>query len=205
MNIPSMKPSSPRTFCCSDSWFRKACHKSSNTPLSAHSLNRRWTALLEPYRWGSSLQDALVHRIRRMPSKQRRSSKGGRSPFRLRRRLRRCCLICSHCLSLTAHHAIGFFLRLRRLFTPSYLLTRLGVTSSSLLFRSPLDLDPATTAAGESSGTQSLSWHLLFLLEPMAGEFQRPAVLRHHPHHVVRYPIGHRGLDLQGYGDLGTQ
>lgn len=45
-----MKHSSQRTFCRSNSWLRKARHTLSNTPLSAHSFNRRWTALLDPYR-----------------------------------------------------------------------------------------------------------------------------------------------------------
>jgi hypothetical protein len=41
-----------------------------------------------------------------MPSKHLRSSKGGRPPFRLRRRLGKCSLIASHCLSVTARQAM---------------------------------------------------------------------------------------------------
>src|SRR5205085_11911305 len=78
MNIPSMKHSSQRTFCWSESWLRKARQRLSSTSLSVHSLRRRWTALLEPYRSGNSLQGAPVHRIQSMPSKHLRSSMGGR-------------------------------------------------------------------------------------------------------------------------------
>src|SRR5215210_2436585 len=40
MNIPSIKHSSQRTFCWSESWFKKARHRFSNTSVSAHSFRR---------------------------------------------------------------------------------------------------------------------------------------------------------------------
>jgi hypothetical protein len=90
------------------SWSRKARHRFKRTPLSAHSLNRRWTADFDPYFSGNSLQGAPVHKIQRMPSKHLRSSSGGRPPYRERLRLGKCCLMSSHCLSLTARQAIGY-------------------------------------------------------------------------------------------------
>jgi hypothetical protein len=112
MNMPSMKHSSQRTFCRSESWFKKARQRFRRISPSAHSLRRRWTALFEPYLSGSSLQGAPVHRIQRMPSKHLRSSSGGRPPFRERWRLGKCCLMSSHCLSVTARQAIGYLLDL---------------------------------------------------------------------------------------------
>ena len=44
MNMPSMKHSSQRTFCRSESWFKKARQRFSQTPVSAHCFRRRWTA-----------------------------------------------------------------------------------------------------------------------------------------------------------------
>ncbi len=85
MNMPSMMHSSQRTFCRSESWFKKARHRLSSVPLSAHCWSRRLTALFEPYRSGSSLQGAPVHKIQSMPSKHKRPSIGGRPPLRLRR------------------------------------------------------------------------------------------------------------------------
>jgi hypothetical protein len=112
MNMPSMKHSSQRTFCWSESWSRKARQRCSKTSLSAHSVRRRWTALLEPYLSGSSLQGAPVHRIHKMPSKHLRSSSGGRPPFRERLRLGKCCFMSSHCLSVTARQAMDYLLDL---------------------------------------------------------------------------------------------
>ena len=112
MNIPSMKHSSQRTFCWSDSWFKKARQRFNSTSLSAHSVRRRWTALFEPYLSGNSLHGAPVHRIQRMPSKHLRSSRGGRPPFRERLRLGKCCLMATHCLSVTARQAMDYLLDL---------------------------------------------------------------------------------------------
>lgn len=112
MNMPSMKHSSQRTFCRSESWLRKALQRFNSTSLSAHSLRRRWTELFEPYLSGNSLQGAPVHRIQRMPSKHLRSSRGGRPPFRDRFRFGKCCLMSSHCLSVTERQAIGLLLSL---------------------------------------------------------------------------------------------
>ena len=112
MNIPSMKHSSQRTFCWSDNWFKNARQRFRSTSVSAHSLRRRWTALFEPYLSGNSLQGAPVHKIQRIPSKHLRSSRGGRPPFRLRRRLGKCCLMAAHCLSVTARQAIDCLLDL---------------------------------------------------------------------------------------------
>ena len=112
MNMPSMKHSSQRTFCWSDSWLRKARQRFNSTSASAHSLRRRWTELFEPYLSGNSLHGAPVHRIQRMPSKHLRSSSGGRPPFRGRFRFGKCCLMSSHCLSETERQAIGVLLSL---------------------------------------------------------------------------------------------
>ena len=112
MNMPSMKHSSQRTFCWSESWFKKARQRFSSTSVSAHSARRRWTALFEPYLSGNSLHGAPVHRIHRMPSKHLRSSRGGRPPFRERFRFGKCCLMDSHCLSETARQAMDYLLDL---------------------------------------------------------------------------------------------
>jgi hypothetical protein len=112
MNMPSMKHSSHRTFCWSESWSRKDRQRFRSTSLSAHCLSLRWTALLEPYRSGNSLQGAPVHKVQRIPSKHLRSSSGGRPPLLKRLRLGKCCFINSHCLSVTARQAIGYLLDL---------------------------------------------------------------------------------------------
>jgi hypothetical protein len=106
MNIPSMKHSSQRTFFRSSSWSRKARHMLSKVSTSAHSFSRRWTVLFEPYRSGSSLHGAPVHKIQRMPSKHWRSSAGGRPPFLRLGRLGNCSRMSAHCLSVTARQAI---------------------------------------------------------------------------------------------------
>lgn len=108
INIPSMKHSSQRTFCWSDNWLRKARQSFNSTSVSAHSLRRRWTELFEPYLSGNSLQGAPVHRIQSIPSKHLRSSSGGRPPFLDRFRFGKCCMMSSHCLSVTERQAIGF-------------------------------------------------------------------------------------------------
>ena len=107
-NMPSIKHSFQRTRFWSLSWSKKARHKFNRTPLSAHSLKRRWTALLEPYRAGNSLHGAPVQRIHKMPSKHLRSLVGGRPPLALGFRLGRWFAINSHCLSVTARQAIRF-------------------------------------------------------------------------------------------------
>jgi hypothetical protein len=112
MNMPSIKHSSQRTFCRSDSWFKKARQRFRSTSVSAHSFKRRWTELFEPYLSGNSLQGAPVQRIQRMPSKHLRSSSGGRPPLRDRLRLGKCCFMSSHCLSETERQAIGLLLSL---------------------------------------------------------------------------------------------
>src|SRR5918995_2096492 len=76
-NMPSTKHSFQRIFRASLSWSRKARHAFKRTPLSAHAERRRWTALFEPYRSGSSLHGAPVQRIQSIPSKHRRSLNGG--------------------------------------------------------------------------------------------------------------------------------
>jgi hypothetical protein len=105
-NMPSTKHSFQRILFRSLSWSRKARHRSSSTPDSAHWLRRRCTAVFEPYLPGSSLHGAPVHRIQRMPSKQRRSSRGGRPPRGLRLRLGSCASMSFHCLSVTARQVI---------------------------------------------------------------------------------------------------
>jgi hypothetical protein len=83
-NIPSMKHSSQRTFCWSESWLRKARHRFRRTSVSAHYLRRRWTVLFEQYFSGNSLHGAPVKRIQRIPLNHFRSSTVGRPPFRFR-------------------------------------------------------------------------------------------------------------------------
>ena len=113
-NMPSIKHSFQRTFFWSLSWSKKARHKFNRMSLSAHSLKRRWTALLEPYRAGNSLQGAPVQRIHKMPSKHLRSSVGGRPPLGFGFRFGSCFAINSHCLSVTARQAIRFYFDLVR-------------------------------------------------------------------------------------------
>ena len=107
MNMPSMKHSSQRTFFPSSSWSRKARHMSSRTPASAHSVSLRWTVLFAPYRFGSSLQGAPVHRIHKMPSKHWRSSTRGRPPCLCCGRLGNRSRMSAHCFSVPARQAIG--------------------------------------------------------------------------------------------------
>src|SRR5215210_47673 len=105
-NMPSTKHSFQRSLRASLSWSRKARHRFKRTSLSAHSERRRWTADLEPYRSGSSLQGAPVQRIQRMPSKHWRSLSGGRPPRLSGLRLGSCASMNFHCLSVTARQAI---------------------------------------------------------------------------------------------------
>src|SRR5438270_731076 len=102
----SAKHSSQRIFWRSLSWAKNARHSSSKVPLSSHSLSLRQQVEGLPYCRGDSLHCAPVQRIHRMPSKQRRSSTRVRPPFALGLRWGRCGRIFSHCLSVTALHAM---------------------------------------------------------------------------------------------------
>src|SRR5215510_13993942 len=104
--LPSMKHSSQRIFWRSLSWLRKARHSVRSTPLSSHCRSRRQHVVELPYRDGSSLQGAPVHRIQRMPSKQRRGSARGRPPRRWRFSRGSCGRIRSHCASVRARHSM---------------------------------------------------------------------------------------------------
>jgi hypothetical protein len=106
MKLPSAKHSSQRTFCWSWSWARKARQSVSRTPLSSHSLSRRQQVLGLPYRRGSSLHWAPVHRIQRMPSKQRRSATRGRPPRGEALGWGRWTRIAAHCCLVNPRHAM---------------------------------------------------------------------------------------------------
>ncbi len=110
--VPSTKHSSHRICSCSWSWARKARHNISRVPSSVQRCNRSWTVLLGPYRRGSSLHCAPVHNIHKMPSKQRRSSAGGRPPRECFNRLGKCSLIFVHCSSDRLRHVIPAFVPL---------------------------------------------------------------------------------------------
>lgn len=105
--LPSTKHSFQRSFCWSLSWARKARHRASSTPVVSHCRRRRQHVVGLPYRLGSSLQGAPVHRIQRMPSKQRRASAGGRPLCGERLAVGRWGRIWSHCGSVRWRHAIG--------------------------------------------------------------------------------------------------
>ena len=109
-NVPSTKHSSQRIISFSSSWPRKARQTFSRVPSPAHFCKRRWMVLEGPYRRGSSLQGEPVQRIHRIPSKQPRSSKGGRPPLRSffrhgRFRSGSSALTFSHCRSVNFLHA----------------------------------------------------------------------------------------------------
>ena len=106
-NMPSTQHSFQRILRASFSWSRKARHKCKRTPLAAHAERRRWTALLEPYRAGSSLHGAPVHSTHRIPSKHWRSLRRGRPPRLSGLRSESCASINFHCVSVTARQAIG--------------------------------------------------------------------------------------------------
>jgi len=105
--LPSTKHSFQRSFWASLSWAKKARHRVSSTPVASHSRRRRQQVLGLPYRLGSSLQGAPVHKIHRMPSKQHRVSAGGRPPLDDRVATGRWGRICSHWASVRWRHAIG--------------------------------------------------------------------------------------------------
>lgn len=106
-NIPSTKHSFQRIFLVSLSWSKNTCHRAKSVPRAAPCVRRRCTALLDPYRLGSSLHGAPVQRIHKMPSKHWRSLRAGRPPRTCRFRFGSSASIRCHCLSVTARHAIG--------------------------------------------------------------------------------------------------
>jgi hypothetical protein len=113
MKLPSTKHSSQRIFCWSLSWAKKARQSLRSMPLSSQCLSRRQQVLELPYRRGSSLHWAPVHRIQRIPSKQRRSSTRGRPPRGDRFGSGRWTRIASHCCWVSPRHAMArllFFL-----------------------------------------------------------------------------------------------
>lgn len=67
MNILSIKHSSQRTFCWSESRLRKARHRFRRTSISAQVLRRRWTLLFEPYFSGDSLHGAQSKKSKECP------------------------------------------------------------------------------------------------------------------------------------------
>jgi hypothetical protein len=81
--VPSAKHSSQRIFSWSFKSARKARHRFSNTPEASQARKRRQQVLGLPYCFGKALHGAPVHRIHKMPSKQRRCGTGGRPPFGL--------------------------------------------------------------------------------------------------------------------------
>jgi hypothetical protein len=85
----------------SSSVSRKACQISTSTPSPSHSTNRRQQVLGEGYRSGKSRQRAPLRSTHKIPSKQARSSAGGRPPRGDRLRFGMNGSIFSHCLSLT--------------------------------------------------------------------------------------------------------
>ena len=105
--VPSTKHSSHRICSRSWSWARKARHKFSKIPSLVQRCNRSWTVLLGPYRRGSSLHWAPVHKIHKIPSKQRRSSAAGRPPLGFFFcGAGNCSLIFCHCSSESLRHVI---------------------------------------------------------------------------------------------------
>jgi len=108
--VPSTKHSSHRIFFWSLSWLRKALHKFSKVPSSSHCLSLLQQVVGLPYWGGSSLQGDPVHRIQRIPSKQRRSSARGRPPLGLGLTVGRCGRILAHWASVSSRHAIRHFI-----------------------------------------------------------------------------------------------
>jgi hypothetical protein len=108
----SAKHSSQCSFCWSLSWAKKARQRWSNTPVSSHSLSRRQQVLGLPYRRGSALHWAPVQSIQRMPSKQRRSSRRGRSPRGDTCGCGRWTRTAYHCCTVSPRHAMFCLLRL---------------------------------------------------------------------------------------------
>jgi hypothetical protein len=106
MKLPSAKHSSQRIFCWSLSWAKKTRQSLSRMPVSSQSLSRRQQVLGLPYRRGSSLHCAPVHRIQRMPSKQRRSATRGRPPRGDTWGWGRWTRMASHWVFLSPRHAV---------------------------------------------------------------------------------------------------
>src|SRR5262249_6189697 len=79
--LPSIKHSPQRFLSWSWSVLRKVRHNSRSTPLSSHSWRRRQHVVGLPYSPGKAHQGDPVHKIHKMPSKQRRSSARGRPPL----------------------------------------------------------------------------------------------------------------------------
>jgi hypothetical protein len=100
MKVASTKLSSQSRTASASSCARKARHISSRTPASYQSLRRRQQVDGSGYFPGRSLHLAPVLRIQRIPSKQSRSSTGGRPPFGLGGRGGINGLIISHCSSV---------------------------------------------------------------------------------------------------------
>ncbi len=99
--LPSTNTSCQSKWPRSSSSSMNACHISMKTPASSHSCNRRQQVLAEGYLSGRSLQRAPLLQTHRMPSKQSRSSAGGRSPRGDRTRSGMNFLIRSHCSSVS--------------------------------------------------------------------------------------------------------
>lgn len=104
MKVASTKDSSQSRIPSSSNSERKARHMFLNTPASYQSLRRRQHVDESGYSAGRSCHLAPVFRIQRIPSKQARSSAGGRPPFGLGGRGGINGLIFSHCSSVN----IGF-------------------------------------------------------------------------------------------------
>ena len=118
--LPSTKHSSQRILPRSFKSARKARHGSSRTPLSSHSLSLRQQVVGLPYRRGSSLQGAPVHRIHKIPSKHLRLSAQGRPPLGLIFRGGRWGWISFHCRSVRPRHAMAALLPAENHSIPSH-------------------------------------------------------------------------------------
>jgi len=104
MKVASTNDSSQSTMPSASNSERKARHISLKTPASCQSLRRRQHVEGSGYSVGRSRHLAPVLRTQRIPSKQARSSAGGRPPFGLGGRAGINGLIFSHCSSVN----IGF-------------------------------------------------------------------------------------------------
>ena len=98
--LASTNTSSQSSSPCSSRVSRKACQIVTSTPSPSHSVNRRQQVLGEGYRSGKSRQRAPLRSTHKIPSRQARSSAGGRPPRGERLRLGRNGLIRSHCASV---------------------------------------------------------------------------------------------------------
>jgi len=102
VNVPSTNTSSQSTSPRSSSVSRKACHIFSSTPSASHSESRRQQVLGDGNRSGKSRHRAPLRSTQRMPSKQARSSAGGRPPFGRGLRRGNRGSILSHCSSVSS-------------------------------------------------------------------------------------------------------